>query len=118
MISAFQRDAAGWWVYADPSSDLDYGLALKDWLQAGEMISSATWSVPLGILLHDAAINAAPITDKAGVTHPIGTVASAWLKPDIGAVVGIAYTVTCRITTSSTPPRVDERSFRLVILER
>ncbi len=118
MISAFQRDAAGWWVYADPSSDLDYGIALKDWLQAGEVVSAAAWTVPAGVLKHDEAINAAPITDKTGVVHPIGTVASVWLKPDIGAVVGTGYTVTCRLTTSSLPPRIDERSFRLVITER
>ncbi len=118
MISAFKRDAAGWWVAADPSSDLDYGIALKDWLQPDETVSAAVWTTPTGILKHDEAINTAPITDKAGVVHPVGTVASAWLKPDTSAIIGNAYTVTCRITTSSTPPRVDDRSFRLVIRER
>lgn len=115
MVSVFHSDGAGFWAYADPSSDLDYGLALKDWLQAGETISSATWSVPSDILLHDAAINAAQFTDKSGVVHPAGTVASAWLKPDASAVVGASYEVTCRFTTTSSPPRIDERSFRLVI---
>lgn len=115
--TAFRRDALGDWIFADPDSDLDYGIALKDWLATGETIASAVWTVPVGVTKHDEFINVTPIVDACGVTHPAGTVALVFLRPS-AAVVGQDYEIRCRFTTTSTPPRVDDRSFRLRIAQR
>ncbi len=115
MISAFKCDATGYWVQADPSSDLDYGIALKDWLQSGEKVAAATWIVPSQITKHNEQINTSSFTDKLGVVHPIGTLVSVWLSPTVDAQVGVSYTINCRFMTDAVPPRTDERSFRLVI---
>jgi len=117
IIQSFRRDATGVWILADPDSDLDYGVALKDWLTDGETIADAEWIVPAEIGTHDELINVDPLIDRNDITHPAGTVALVWLRPDT-ALVGADYLITCRFTTTSTPPRIDDRSFRLRITER
>ncbi len=100
--TGFQKDAAGDWIEKDPNAVLDYGLdwgvPLKSWL-AGETIASVAWTVPPGLTQVSASNS--------------DTVAKVRLS---GGTVGVTYTITCRITTSTG--QVEDRSFRVVIRER
>jgi hypothetical protein len=114
MISGFNRDADGLWIAKDPDADLDYSVVWADWLQDAEVIASVAWTVPSGLVGHDPLVNAAPVTID-GRQHRLGTVPSIFIS---GGSAGTTYTVGCRITTNATPPRTDERSFRLVVRQR
>ena len=85
----------------DPDATLDYVWDWTDWLQEGEGISSHTVEVPDGITLDE--------------TSADGEKVKAWLS---GGTAGETYTVTCRITTNSTPARTDDRSIRLWVVQR
>jgi hypothetical protein len=109
-ISAYKRDSLGYYVEADPASDLDY--ALVCW-QDGQTFSAVAWSIALGgAVLHDPAVNSSPVTID-GVTYAVGMVATVWVKQ---MSVGQIYTVTCNATFSGGGR--DERSFRIVCKER
>lgn len=83
----------------DPDSVLDYLWDWSAWLQVGESISSHTIVVPSGIT-------------KESSTNDSTTV-TAWIS---GGTTGVAYDVTCRITTSSN--RTEDRTIRLLTKEK
>lgn len=95
------------WIEKDPSAVLDYtidwnasGANGGPWLQTGETITSASvWTIPTGITK----------TSQTDTT----TMSTVWLS---GGTAGTAYTITCKITTSSG--RTDERSFVVVVKQR
>lgn len=98
MSETFQTDAYGKWIYKDPSAALDYAVDWSDWLDT-DTIASVAWTVPTGLT-----------NDSSSETS---TVATIWLS---GGTVGNVYTVTCRVTTAAS--RVDERSFRIKVIDR
>lgn len=85
----------------DPSAELDYGFdwSARSWLDAGETISAAVWTIPAGLTL---------ITSQI-----VGSKTVAWIG---GGTAGTDYTIACRITTSAG--RTDERSMTLRVRER
>jgi hypothetical protein len=90
----------------DPSAILDYGVDWSDFLQEGESIALSEWfsssdDLVLGVGSYASSKSA--------------TATKVWLS---GGVAEQSYIVTNRITTDSTPPRVDERSFNLRVKER
>ena len=92
----------------DPQGTLDYSFYWKDWLaEIGCNISTLTASVvnPAGI--------DRPLTITSQ-THFDG-VATIFVS---GGTVGKTHQLTCRITTDSVPPRIDERSLFIKIKER
>ena len=113
MPSIFQRNAAGFWAYADPDSDIDYGVTC--WAE-DETFASATWEIDPGgspgPALHDDTINAAPVTIE-GETYAIGKVASVWVS---GMTAGQTYTITLHAVFSGGGR--DDRSFQLICRER
>lgn len=86
----------------DPNATLDYTF---DWtaylLPIGDVIASVTWVLTPGLT-------------KVAQSNST-TSATAFVS---GGVSGSNETLTCRITTSSTPPRVDDRSIILKITDR
>lgn len=85
----------------DPAAELDYGFdwAERGWLDTGETITAAVWTIPAGLTL---------ITSQI-----IGDKTVAWLG---GGTAGTDYIIACRITTSAG--RTDERSMTLRVRER
>lgn len=83
----------------DPAAILDYGFTWRKWLQSGETISSAVWTVPTGITLVS--------QEESGIITKV------WLS---GGEAGVEYILTCHITASSG--RADDRSFKILVKER
>jgi hypothetical protein len=84
----------------DPSAELDYGEDWSTWLQAGETITSSTWTVDEGLVKGD----------DTGVDDGRTIV---WLS---GGTLDRMYEATNHITTSMG--REDERTIRLIIRNR
>jgi hypothetical protein len=80
----------------DPSAILDYGFNWSDWLQTGETIASAVWTVSSGITKTS--------------QEESGSIAIIWLS---GGTDGESYDVSCKITTSDG--RTDERTMTIRI---
>lgn len=89
------------WIRKDPSATLDYTFDWTDWLtENGDAIAS--YSVSVDGVTKD--------TDSR-----VGAQVTAWVS---GGTVGDVASVTCRVTTNSTPARVDERTIYLRIENR
>ena len=85
----------------DPDATLDYSWDWSQWLQNGETIASAQIIADVGITV-------------GSTTTGVATVV-AWLS---GGTVGQTYTVTCRVTTSNTPARIDDWSIYVNIRQK
>lgn len=86
----------------DPNAVLDYTFDWTSYLTPlVDTISSVTWIISSGLTK----------VSQSNTT----TTATAFIS---GGVVGKTETLTCRITTNSVPPRVDDRSILLKITER
>lgn len=113
MPSIFNRGQDGFWAYADPDSDIDYGLTC--WAE-NETFTDVDWEITDAgsptPSLHDEAINAAPVTIE-GTEYGIGKVASVWIT---NLTAGQTYTVTAHATLSGGGR--DDRSFQLICRER
>ena len=87
----------------DPQAELDYSFDWTTWLDAvGDTISSAVVSADNGAEVYE--------TDILG-----GKVVRAWVR---GGTLGAKVSLTCEITTTNTPPRIDDRTVFLKIKER
>ena len=86
----------------DPDATLDYEFDWSDWLTPiGDTIVSVQWVLSAGLTL----VNGSNTT----------TSATAFVS---GGVDGDQETLTCRVTTNSTPPRIDDRTVILDIQAR
>lgn len=85
-------------ITKDPAAALDYVMDWSAWLSTGETLTQATFTAP-GLTLQSQA--------KSDAT------ATVWLA---GGTAGMAYTVSCAITTTSG--RTDERSFVIMCANR
>lgn len=83
----------------DPDAVLDYGFDWSEWLQTGETLSSATWTIPSGI------------TKSSQQESSTGTVI--WLS---GGTAGTNYNISCKIVTSAN--RTDERTMTIIVRNR
>jgi hypothetical protein len=88
-------------VFKAPKAELDYGFDWSEWMTDGEIIADVDWIVPDGITQFDDAYS--------------DFIAVIWLN---GGTASTSYTITCRMTTNSTPPRIDDRSFIIHVKER
>ena len=83
----------------DPDAVLDYSVDWGTWLQTGDKIDSATWTVPTGIVLD---------SQEESTTRAV-----AWVS---GGTAGVNYTLGCLIETTSD--RTDKRSITIKVRER
>lgn len=92
MSTLFQKSA---------DSSLDYTVDWSQWLTGTETIVNSEWTVPSGITLDSSTYSS--------------TTATAYIS---GGDDGEVYVIRNEVTTSSTPAKVDSRSFNLYIAER
>jgi hypothetical protein len=92
----------------DPGATLDYSLDWGSWLQNGELITAAAWSVSL-------ALGGSLEAGDLSMTHNSvsGGVATAWFT---AGVTGTQYLCACTITTSLG--RMDVRSILIDVEPR
>lgn len=89
-------------IKKDPNATLDYSFDWTAWLAlAADTIASVVW-------IKDAALTVVSQSFTART-------ATVFLS---GGVAGTVLSLTCRITTNSTPPRVEDRTVYLKIVER
>jgi hypothetical protein len=88
-------------IEKDPQAKLDYAVDWSAWLQAGETITTSTWTVPAGL----SQITPAP-SIAAGVT-------TIWLG---GGTLGARYDVVNHIVTSQG--REDDRTLHIFVVDR
>lgn len=98
-------------INADPNSELDYSVNWSNWLVA-ESLSTSEWFVDekgQGIVEF---YNEGISVESPGSTYT-------FIKFDTDqANEGDEYTITNRINTTSLPPRVEDQSFIIVIVEK
>lgn len=92
----------------DPDAVLDYTMSWADWLATGETVAASDWLISGP----DAALTKGTASYSQSNST---TAATVWL---IGGTLNQTYLVTNRITTNSTPPRIDDRTIRVVITQR
>ncbi|RUR68677.1 hypothetical protein EJP67_16570 [Variovorax guangxiensis] len=106
--TTYVADRVGDLVIAkDPDAVLDYPFDWTAWLalNGDDQIASAEFVVDPSLTIVDQAFDA--------------TSATVWLSGGTKPATGPnKLRVTCRITTNNTPPRIDDRSVFLKILER
>lgn len=89
------------WIAKDPDATLDYIFNWTDWLAlAGDNISSYVVTVDGVTLASDSRT---------------GAYVTAWVS---GGTVGSTASITCQVTTNSSPARVEQRTVYLKIRER
>jgi hypothetical protein len=85
----------------DPNAQSDYLLDWSIWLPVGDTIATSVWIAPSDLT----------VVSSSNTT----TTSTVWLK---GGVAGQVYIVTNRITTASTPNRIDDRSIQIQVDQR
>lgn len=85
----------------DPDATLDYTVDWTSWMASGDSIASVAWTIPSGL------------TQVS--SSNTNTTATVWLS---GGTVGQSYSVKAKITTSSVIPRIDERTFTIIVRQR
>lgn len=91
----------------DPNAVLDYAFDWAAWLalNSGDTIASVEFIVDATLTVVDQGFDS--------------TTATVWLSGGVKPPTGSnKLRVTCRITTTNTPPRIDDRSIFLRIVER
>ena len=89
----------------DPNAILEYGFdwGEDDWLESGETIASAVWTIPAGIT---------KVSETAGdeITQVVLS----------GGTAGETYIITCHVVTTggSVEGREDDRSLEIIVEER
>ena len=94
-------------IEKDPDATLDYSFDWSDWLalNGGDQIASVEFNVDQTLTIVSEGFD--------------GATATVWLSGGVKPASGPnKLRVTCRITTNNAPPRVDDRSVFLKIVER
>lgn len=95
-------------VLKDPVATLDYSIDFSDWLIGGATLASASWTISV-----KAGNESTPTLTTPGDSID-GKRAVIWLS---GGTDGVAYSVTCHATDTTTPvARQDDRT--IVVLAK
>lgn len=87
-------------IYEQKSdSQLDYMIDWSEWLASGESILSSDWTATDGLTVVDSSF-----------TYNSTTVFVT------GGEVGSTYFLSCQVTTSNTPARIDSKGFYLKVV--
>jgi hypothetical protein len=90
----------------DPGDRLDWNLDFTNLLEAAEIITSVSWTIPTGLTNENTEI----VANAAGTA---GKVARVWLS---GGTTATTYTLTAAATTDTgSPVRIIERDAILVV---
>lgn len=86
----------------DPNSTIDISIDWSDWLaDAQDAGTSYAWTLTGGVTQAGAGV--------------LGNVSTVFIS---GGTAGLLATLTCRITTASTPPRIEDRTVTLNLEDR
>ena len=107
-------------VNTDKDSVLDYSTDWSEWLTEGEQISTSEWLVTEGNadnvnLLQSGVIDK---EDAEGSVIATQAIAYSFIGFTAAAREGDDYVITNRITTTNNPPRQEDKSVRLVLIEK
>jgi len=94
----------------DPDAILPYTLDWSQWLDFGDSIDTAAWTVTPATLIVGDGGNGAPAP-----SIPTPSTTEVWL---LDGDVGVTYLVSVRITTSPAPTKTEDRTVAIVIQER
>jgi hypothetical protein len=100
--SGFLRDSIGSYIPKDRRAELQYGVDWADWLDAGDTLTTSTFTIENS----DASISLVRNPILSGVAYATIT----------GGTTGTIYTVRCDIST--TAGYDDTRRFRIKIEDR
>jgi hypothetical protein len=89
-----------------PLSSLDLAWDWTQWLATGDTIASFT-------VVGSDGLGLSSVQQLAGTQIIV-----AWAAPTGDPEDGTAYSVTCTVTTASTPPRIDSRTIELIVQSR
>ena len=92
---------------ADPDSELDYSINWTDWLTADTIAASEWFADSTDVELYNDGIS----TEIANTTYTFIRFLDAVEEGD-------EFIVTNRITTASTPVRIEDSSFKIVMIEK
>lgn len=81
----------------DPQAVLTYGVALAQWLEAGDTLASVTFTAPAGLTVVTQSINSAAMTVD-GASQAAGTVALVKLRDGL---LGVVYPVRLHVVTTN-----------------
>ena len=95
----------------DPDAVVDFPVVWYDWLD-GDTLSSHEVSADTGITVDSSAINSGIVTVE-GTSYAANNVVTVWLS---GGTAGEEYDIAVKVVTAGE--RTDERTFRVVVLER
>jgi hypothetical protein len=99
-------------IVKDPFADLDYSMDWTAWLTGAETIASSAWAItPLAINLPVA------LTQHTAGIDVANKIATVWLAGG-SPRLNDAYFATNSIVTNSTPPRSEERTVRVTMMQR
>lgn len=102
MTETYYSDDGKTVIRKDQNATLDYIFDWTAWLaDITDTIASALVTVPAGITLSSTTNTTLKVT--------------AWLS---GGTVGAEYAIQCRITTASTPARIEDRTIYVRVVER
>lgn len=114
-LDVLTMNAKGIWEgIADPGDDLDYTFNFADFLDPINDFIASFILVETGCTTHDGAIIDADTTASVPVTVTAGGVL---VFIGVGTA-GTKASVTCEITTGSTPPRIKQQTLTLKMQER
>jgi hypothetical protein len=114
-LDQLTMNAKGIWEgIADPEDDLDYVFNFADFLNPISDSIASYVITETGCTTHDDAIVNAETSDDVPVTVTNGGV-RVFIKD---GMAGVKATITCEITTASSPPRVKQQTLTLKMQER
>ena len=87
---------------------LDYSVDWLDWLNDGENVASAVWTVL------QPSSRALPVQLVVNLQQQTPFLTKVWLT---GGAAGVLYRVIVSMTTDALPPRTEEKSFFVRILD-
>jgi len=106
-LTGFKRDNKGAYIEKHPDANIQYGVDFTDYLNAGDVISTAT--VTIESITGDSSPLQFP-TDAATDVTTAGAVVSMRLE---GGTTGNLYDVDVKVTTGNGD--IDSRRFRILI---
>ena len=107
-------------VNTDKDSVLDYSTDWAEWLTEGEQISTSEWLVTEGNADNVNLLQSGVIDKEDAEGNVIATqaIAYSFIGFTDAARTGDDYVITNRITTNNNPPRQEDKSVRLVLIEK
>ena len=104
-------------IKADKDSTLDYPVDWSAWLEPGEQIATSEWLSDSENVVFGQSGVSDKLDDEGAVIAP-RSIAYSFTSFTDAAQEGDEYLITNRMTDSHNPPRTQDQSIRLVLVEK